>query len=260
MSAWNWTAIGTVASAIVTALLAVATFWMAFLTRRMAAATSEMASITKRGLDAEEQREKSRRTPFLIFDFSDGPDHENLGAVGFRHLQSKLELLISGTIRNVGNTLAVNIKLDIFHFMSSDGPPVHEISDIHVADAMPAGGVSLWNQAIGIKDLAVNGVYRSGISGLFPGNANGRYNHFHVVFSCKNADGEDFCSIYCMEKIIKGNEFLGNRMSFVGASDKYDLIKEFPQNWRDEIRDVRWDQTASLPSDQFSEECSSIIN
>ena len=255
MSTWDWTAIGTVASAVVTAVLAGATFWMAFLTRRMAAATSEMASITKRGLDAEEQREKSRRTPFLVFEFSDQPEHENLGAVGFRHLQSKLELLVSGTIRNVGNTLAVGVKLDIFHFMSADGPPVHEISNIHIADAIPPGGASSWSRTIGLKDLAVDGVYQSGINGLFSANANNKYSHFHVVFSCKNADGEDFSSIYCLEKIIKANTFFGNQMSFVGASDKYDPIKQFPQHWRHEIHASGLTQIAGLPPDHFSEAC-----
>jgi hypothetical protein len=79
------------------------------------------------------RREKAERTPRLLFEFSDLPEHENLGAVGFRNLQSKLELLISGTIRNVGTALAIDIKLDIYHFRSSKALPVHEISGIHVS-------------------------------------------------------------------------------------------------------------------------------
>jgi hypothetical protein len=223
MSHWDWTAVGTVASAIATAILAVVTV--------------RMASLSKRGLDAEERREKSRRTPFLIFDFSDGGDHENLGAIGFRHLQSKNELLVSGTIRNVGNTLAVDVRLDIFQYLASDAPPVHEISAIPLGDALPAGGSSQWSRMIGITDLIIEGpYYKSGILGLFSRDTNNKYNHFHVVFSCRNADGESFCSIYCVEKIIKGNEFKGNQMRFVSTSDKYDPGKQFPDEWHDEIQ------------------------
>lgn len=233
MSQWDWKQI----SSLATALSALATFAMAFLTWRMAKATSDMASTSKCGLDSEERREKSRRTPFLLFDFSDSPEHEGLGAAGFRHLQSKVELLVSGTIRNVGNTLAVNIELDIFHYIGSNSAPVHEICKIHVADALPAGGFSLWSRTIGNLDLTVEGTYyRSGVHGLFACDTNNKYNHFHVVFSCKNADGEDFCSIYCVEKIIRGSEFRGNQMKFVGTSDKYDPTKQLPHEWRDEIQ------------------------
>ncbi len=222
---WNWTAVGTVASAIATVGLAWATF--------------RMVRLSKRGLDAEERREKSRRTPFLVFDFSDDPDHENLGAVGFRYLQSTLELFISGTIRNVGNTVAVDIRLDIFHFMGSNANPAHEISGIPIADAIPAGGLSQWSRTIGNADLVVEGTYyRSGINGLFSVDANCKYYHFHIVFSCRNADGENFCSIYCAEKLVKGNEFKGNRMKLVGTSDKYDPVKQFPKEWRDDFQDI----------------------
>jgi hypothetical protein len=85
------------------------------------------------------RREKAERTPRLLFEFSDLPEHENLGVVGFRNLQSKLELLISGTIRNVGTALAIDIKLYIYHFRSSKAPPVHEISGIHVSEALQKG-------------------------------------------------------------------------------------------------------------------------
>jgi hypothetical protein len=34
------------------------------------------------------RREKAERTPYLLFEFSDLPEHENLGAVGVRNLQS----------------------------------------------------------------------------------------------------------------------------------------------------------------------------
>jgi hypothetical protein len=208
LAKWDWAA----ASAVATLVLAGVTVWMAWL--------------SKVGLDAEERREKSRRTPFLIFDFSDIGDHENLGAIGFRFLQSKLELLVSGAIRNVGNTTAVDIKLDIFHFIGRNADPVHEICGISVADALPAGGYSEWVKKIGNADLVVNGpYYRSGINGLFSMSVID--NPFHVVFSCKNSDGEDFCSIYCMERVVEGSAVTGNRMKFIGISEKYDAAKQF---------------------------------
>lgn len=220
LGAWDWTATATFA-------LAAVTVWMGWL--------------SKRGLDAEERREKSRRTPFVVFEFSDLEGHENLGAVGFRHLQSKPqpELFISGRLRNVGNALALTVRLDIYHFLSSDGPPVHEIADIPIADAIPPAGTLEWSRSIGLEDLAVKGIYRSGISGLFSVNTTYKHYHFHVVFSYKNADGEDLCSLYYMSKVIKGRKFEGNQMAFGGAvSHKCDPEGLFPKEWRAEIRDV----------------------
>ena len=230
LSARDWTATATFALAIVTV-------WMGWL--------------SKRGLDAEERREKSRRMPFVVFEFSDVEGHENLGAVGFRHLESKPqpELLISGRLRNVGNSLALGLRLDIYHFLSSDGPPVHEIAGLPISDAIPPGGTLEWSRSIGLKDLAVNGFYRSGIGGLFAVNPNCRHYHFHVVFSYKNADGEKFSSIYFMTKLIRAREFTGNEMTFAGmVSDKYDPERQFPKEWRAEIRDMERAQTNALKS------------
>ncbi|HXW72340.1 MAG TPA: hypothetical protein VEK34_12995 [Methylocella sp.] len=114
------------------------------------------------------RRHKAERTPILDFEFSDLPEHENLGAVGFRHIQSKLELLISGTIRNVGPALATDTKLDIYHFRSSEVPPVHEIAGIRIADALQPNESLQWSKAIGLTDLTVDGpYYKSGSTGIF---------------------------------------------------------------------------------------------
>ena len=52
------------------------------------------------------RQRRVERTPTLLFEFADLPEHDNLGAVGFRNIENKLELLISGTVRNVGPALA----------------------------------------------------------------------------------------------------------------------------------------------------------
>ena len=230
LRAWDWTASATFALAIVTV-------WMCWL--------------SKRGLEAEERREKSRRTPFVVFEFSDVEGHENLGAVGFRHLQSKLqpELLISGRLRNVGNAPALTLRLDIYHYLSSDGPPVHEIADIPVTDAIPPGGTLDWKRSIGLQNLAVNGIYRSGVSGLFSVDLNCKYYHFHMALSYKNPDGEEFNSIYYMSKVIKAGKFEGNQMTFGGMiSQSYDPERLFPREWRAEIRNRESAQADALKS------------
>src|SRR5271166_114408 len=179
------------------------------------------------------RREKAERTPHLLFEFSDLPEHENLGAVGFRNLQSKLELLISGTIRNVGTALAIDIKLDIYHFRSSKAPPVHEISSIHVSDALQKDEALPWSKSIRLADLTVDGnSYKSGTIGIFSDEMNTRYYHFHVVFSCKNPRGEEFSTIYCMEKIVENNVFKGNKMVFNRQLGKYEQMAHFPAEWR----------------------------
>jgi len=182
------------------------------------------------------RREKAERTPHLLFEFSDLPEHENLGAVGFRNLQSKLELLISGTIRNVGTVLARDIKLDIYHFRSSKMPPVHEISGIHVLDALQKGEALQWSKSIRLADLTVDGPnYISGTTGIFSDDTSTKHYHYHVVFSCKNPLGEEFSTIYCMEKTVENNVFKGNKMVLIRQLGKYEPMAQFPAEWRAEI-------------------------
>lgn len=183
------------------------------------------------------RRDKAKITPHLVFGFSDLPEHENLGAVGFRNLQSKLELLISGTIRNVGTALAIDIKLDIYHFRSSKAPPVHEISGIHVSEALQIGESLQWSKSIRLADLTVDApYYKSGTIGVFSDATGTRYYHYHVVFSCKNQLGEEFSTIYCMEKTVENNVFKGNKMVFIRQLGKYKPMAQFPAEWRDEIK------------------------
>lgn len=176
------------------------------------------------------------RTPVLLFEFADLAEHENLGAVGFRHIQNKTELLISGTLRNAGPALARDIRLDIYHFQSSDLPPTHEIANIHVADALEPGASLPWVRFIRLADLTVDGpYYKSGSTGVFLDHGNFRHYHYHVVFSCKNAHGETASSIYCCAKIIENNVFQGNKMMFVRQVGTYEPKAEFPAEWRSEI-------------------------
>ena len=127
---------------------------------------------------------KAERTPILRFEFFDLPEHENLGAIGFRHMQNSLELLVSGAIRNVGPVAATEVRLDIYHFMSARTPAVHEISGIRVADALQPGESLRWSKSIGLADLTVDGpYYKSGSTGIFADYAAGRHYHYHVVFS-----------------------------------------------------------------------------
>jgi hypothetical protein len=153
---------------------------------------------------------KQERTPILQFEFSDLPQHEELGAVGFRHIQRELELLISGTIRNVGPTLAIDIKLDIYHFKSTTVPPVHEIAGIRIADTLQPDESLQWSKSIRLADLTVDGAhYKSGPTGVFLDDISSKHYHHHVVFSCKNTQGEESSAIYCMEKIVENNAFKG---------------------------------------------------
>jgi hypothetical protein len=98
-------------------------------------------------------------------------------------VQSKLELLISGTIRNVGPALATDIKLDIYHFRSSKAPPVHEIAGIRIADALPPSESLQWSKSIRLADLTVDGAYyKSGSTGVFSDDTSSKHYPHHVVF------------------------------------------------------------------------------
>lgn len=176
------------------------------------------------------------RTPVLLFEFADLAEHENLGAVGFRNIESKLELLISGTLRNVGPVLARDIRLDIYHFQRSRSQATHEIANIPIADALAPGASLAWSKSIRLADLTIDGpFYKSGSTGVFRDDGNFRYYHYHVVFSCKNEHGETFSSIYGTEKVIENSAFKGNKMVFVRQRGAYKPRVEFPAEWRTEI-------------------------
>jgi hypothetical protein len=179
---------------------------------------------------------KAAPTPVLRFDFADLAEHENLGAEGFRHIQSKTELLISGTLRNLGPVLATDVALDLYHFRSANGLPVHEIAGIRVADAIAAGEALAWSKAIRLADLTVDGrYYRSGTTGVFSDDTRSKYYHFHVVFTWKNALGEPFSTLYAMEKVVENNTFKRNKMVFIRQLGKYKPKANFPTEWRHEI-------------------------
>jgi hypothetical protein len=165
-------------------------------------------------------------------------------AVGFRNIASKLELLISGSIRNVGTALATSIKLDIYHFWSSTAPPIHEIVGIHVVDALPVAEAVTWSRSIGLADITVEGpeyrpgtgpIYKSGPTGVFFDVGGRKFYHYHVVFSCKNSQGEEFSTVYGTEKIFVNRIFKGNKLSLIGHFEKYDPMARFPKEWRDEL-------------------------
>jgi hypothetical protein len=180
---------------------------------------------------------KSGQSPIMRFDFLDLVDHEDLGAPGFRHIQSKTELSVSGRIQNVGAVPLFDIKLNVYHYQSSRPQPTHEIVDIDVGDVLQPGKSFEWSKSLSQRDLTVAGIYfKSGTTGIFTENWINRYNHFHVVFSCRNVHSETSSVVYTMEKIIEDNSFKGNRMVFIKQVEKYHPRRMFPTEWRDEIK------------------------
>lgn len=215
---------GTMTNILLTIVLPVAT---AVIGAAVGSAVTQLFGRRQRRID---------RTPVLRFEFADRAEHEHLGAIGFRHIQSKNELLISGTLRNAGPVLARDIMLDIYHFQSGTLPPTHEIASIRVTDALAPHAALHWERAIRSADLTTDDThYKSGSTGVFRDDGNFLYHHYHVVFSCKNADGETTSSIYYCRKIIENGKFQGNEMVFVRQVGRYEPKEEFPAEWLSEI-------------------------
>ncbi len=171
-----------------------------------------------------------------LFEFADLPEHDNLGAVGFRNIENKLELLISGTVRNVGPALARDVRLDIYHFQRSKAQPTHEISGIHVADALSPGEALTWSKSICLADLTVDGSdYQSGSTGIFRDDMNSRSSPPRRFLVQECTGKKCASSIYCTEKTIENNVFKGNKMVFVRQVGTYRPKTQFPIEWRREI-------------------------
>jgi hypothetical protein len=202
------------------------------------AVTGAVAGSTFSSLLSRSQR-RAARTPPVRLEFEDLPGHENLGAIGFRHMEYEFALRVSGTLRNGGAMAAFDLRFDIYHYQNSKARPTHEIIGIPVADMLQPGEAMPWNRLITLADVTVNhpkGYYRSGHTGIFRDDFNNRYYHYHMVLSWRNDYDEKACAIYGMEKVIEGTSFKMNKMVFVGQATTYDPRKQFPVEWRDEIK------------------------
>ncbi len=176
----------------------------------------------------------------MRIEFEDIPGPENLGAVGFRHMSNEFALRVSGTLRNGGTVPALDLRFDLYHYQISKARPTHEIIGIPVADMLQPLEAVPWSRTITLADVKVEhqkGFYQSGHTGIFRDGFNDRYCHFHAVLSWKNAYGEKACAIYGMEKVIEGVSLKRNGMAFVGQATAYDPRKQFPREWREEIKD-----------------------
>lgn len=202
----DWGAVTNAVSGIATFLLAVAAFWT---------------------IRQESARERRQYTPMLTLEFLDTGEHENLGPPGFRHLQSHPRhsaLRISGALRNLANTSAVECKLDIYVAQESGGL-VHEIRGVDLHSGLAAADKAEICRLLTLDDVTpkASGTFNVGVAGLFsvPVQAGKDY-PFAVVLSYKNAFGDPFFTAYALHN---GSRFDANQqphpvptMVFKGSS------------------------------------------
>lgn len=176
----DWGAVTNVVSGTATFLLAVAAFWT---------------------IRRESARERLQYTPLLTFDFFDIGNHESLGPSGFRHVQSyprHSALRISGALRNLASTPAVDCRLDIY-ISREQGELVHEIQSIALHNGLAAADKAEVCRLLTLDDVTPNaaGGFDVGIAGLFSGRLPaGKDYPFAVVLSYKNASGDPFFTVY----------------------------------------------------------------
>jgi hypothetical protein len=178
----GWDVVTNTVTGVATFLLAAAAFWT---------------------IRQESARERLRYTPMLTLDFSDQEEHEALGAPGFRHIQSHPRhsaLLLSGTLRNLAETAAVDCRLDIYVAKKTNNI-VHEIRGIHLHSGLAAADTAAVSELLTLDDVTpkADGLFDVGILGLFSlAVPAGKDYPFAVVLSCKNASGDLFFSAYAL--------------------------------------------------------------
>ena len=186
----DWVAVTNAVSGIATALLAFAAFWTI---RREAA------------------RERRQLTPLLTFEFFDSGEHENLGPPGFRHLPAHTRhpaLRISGVLRNLASTSAVDCRLDIYVAQES-GWPIHEIQGVELHNGLAASDKAEVSRLLTLDDVTprASGLFDVGIAGLFSlAVPTGKDYPFAVVLSYKNAFGDSFFTAYALLNGSRHNE------------------------------------------------------
>ena len=202
----DWGAVTNVVSAAATFSLAIAAFWT---------------------IRQESTRERLRHTPVLTLDFSDENEHESLGAPGFRHLQSyprHSALQISGTLRNLAETAAVDCRLDVYAAREMENV-VHEIKAVPLHSGLAAADKAKISKRITLDDVTptATGRFDVGILGLFSSPVPaGKDYPFAVVLSYKNPSGDSFFTAYALHN---GSRFDAGqqphpapRMVFKGSS------------------------------------------
>jgi hypothetical protein len=178
----DWGAVTNALSGIGTALLAFAAFWT---------------------IRRDSTRERRLLTPLLTFEFFDKGEHENLGPPGFRHLPAHPRhpaLRLSGMLRNLANSSAVDCRLDIY-VANEAGSPIHEIRGVVLHNGLAASDKAEASRLLTLDDVTprASGVFDVGIAGLFSRPVpTGKDYPFAVVFSYKNAFGDSFFTAYAL--------------------------------------------------------------
>ena len=144
--------------------------------------TLAMAWTAYLNIRRDSKKESRKYTPLMTFDFHDTPDaqHENLGAPGFRHIQSHPKhsaLLVSGTLRNISGTPSVDCKFDIYHCSESLENAVHEISGVTLHSGLGSGENVELSKLITLDDIDTHGstYFSVGIVSLFSWGGSGRF-------------------------------------------------------------------------------------
>lgn len=178
----EWGAVTNAVSGIATALLAFAAFWT---------------------IRRDSTRERRLHTPLLTLEFFDIGEHENLGPPGFRHLQSYPRhpaLCISGALRNLAGTSAVDCRLDVY-VANESGHPIHEIRGVVLHNGLAASDKAEVSRLLTLDDVTprASGFFDVGIAGLFSRQVPlGKDYPFAVVLSYKNAFGDPFFTAYAL--------------------------------------------------------------
>lgn len=207
------------------------TFWNSL----TAVGTIAMAVASFFAIRKDSLRERNTHIPFVTFDFFDCGENENLGPPGFRHLTHHPEhsaIRLSGYLRNLSATPAVDLKLDIY--FRDDSSHVHEIQDIFIHDGLSASDRAKIERDITLDDVTPNqdGTFSIGIAGLFdrPSKTGVDY-PFAVVLSYKNILGDSFFSVYTMKVFMRKNaNQLVSLMFFKGSERGL-----FTWKWMDRI-------------------------
>lgn len=190
------------------------------------------------------ESEQRRHTPLITFDFYDIGNNENLGPPGFRHLQSHPDypglahpaLQLSGMLRNVSASPAVDCRLDIY--VQSSPKPIHEIRNVALYDGLGAADKAEVSRLITLDDIDTQGAshYQTGIMGLFSQQAPaGQEYPFAVVFSYRNPFGAAFFSVYRMRVDVRSDKSADNKSVLPTMVFKGSSAGRFTWAWLDRV-------------------------
>ncbi len=186
-------------------------------------------------------REKRKYRPMVTLDFQDQEGEAWRGCPGLRltpEAQGTTHLQVSGVLKNLASTPAVDCSLDVYIHRKDGSKPDHVLKALLLSNGLGSGEssrISKLSTLIHILDTDGQNSSLVDIASLFnmPDGVSDGYYPSSVVLSYKNSFGDHFFTVYSIRRTSMANESSQVGMEFQRSMPGLfsDHLEEFRPKW-----------------------------